>query len=89
MESDHGTPIKQLDLQPEFFLNLRVKKHQNVLGMKLRLPEFPDFRSFFQVPLVVFGRVIYMLLLTFFVTFKTWTKCSNAGEQNIRQIHQA
>lgn len=57
MESDHGTPIKQLDLQPEFFLNSRVKKPQNVLGVKLLLP---DFRSFFQVPLVVFGRAIYM-----------------------------
>ena len=82
MESDPGTRMKQVDLQPEFFFNLRVKKPQNVLGMKLLLPEFPDFRSSFQVPWFVFGRVSYMaLVLTLFVTLKTWTKCSNAGEK--------
>ena len=82
MESDPGTPMKQVDLQPEFFLNSRVEKPQNVLGMKLLLPDFPDFRSFFQVPWFVFGGVVYMaLLLTLFVTPKTWTKCSNAGEK--------
>lgn len=35
MESDPGTPMEQVDLQPEFFLNSRVKKPQNVLGVNL------------------------------------------------------
>lgn len=54
MESDPGTRMKQVDLQPEFFFNSRVKKPQNVLGVNLYTAGISGFPVIFSGAMVCF-----------------------------------